>query len=65
MKPPPYRRVMNRTRIVNVDLREKLHWLRDLRVKADYREDQVELEEASLAFDRAHDVLLVVLEGEG
>jgi hypothetical protein len=35
--------------ILDADLREDLSWLRDLRVKADYWEDQVSYEEASEA----------------
>ena len=35
--------------ILDVDLRDDLSWLRDLRVKADYWEDQVSYEEVSEA----------------
>jgi uncharacterized protein (UPF0332 family) len=35
--------------ILDADLRDDLSWLRDLRVKADYWEDQVSYEEASEA----------------
>lgn len=39
------------------ELREVLVWLRDLRVKADYEEDQVNYEEAALAAERARALL--------
>jgi uncharacterized protein (UPF0332 family) len=44
------------------ELREMLVWLRDLRVKADYEEDQVNYEEAALAAERAK-VLLDAMVG--
>lgn len=40
-------------RLLTSELREMLVWLRDLRVKADYSEDQVNDEEAALAAERA------------
>jgi uncharacterized protein (UPF0332 family) len=40
-------------RLLTSELREMLVWLRDLRVKADYNEDQVNYEEAALAAERA------------
>jgi uncharacterized protein (UPF0332 family) len=39
--------------ILDADLRDDLSWLRDLRVKADYWEDQVSYEEVSEAADVA------------
>lgn len=39
------------------ELRETLVWLRDLRIKADYEEDQINYEEAALAAERAKALL--------
>ena len=39
------------------ELQEVLVWLRDLRVKADYEEDQVNYDEAALAAERARALL--------
>ena len=39
--------------VLTGEAREMLVWLRDLRVKADYEEDQVNYEEAALAAERA------------
>lgn len=47
--------------IFDDDHRDDLRWLRDLRIKADYYEDQVDIEEASQAITVARDILLVVL----
>lgn len=44
-------------RLVDEDRRDDLRWLRDLRIKADYYEDQVTLEEASEAFHVARDLV--------
>jgi uncharacterized protein (UPF0332 family) len=52
------------SQILTHDLRESLVWLRDLRVKADYLEDQVEYDEASAAFERAKQVVEAVLTWE-
>ena len=50
--------------ILTHDLRESLIWLRDLRVKADYLQDQVEYDEASAAYDRAKQIIEAVLAPE-
>lgn len=44
-------------RILDEDRRDDLRWLRDLRIKADYFEDQVTLAEASEAYDVARHIL--------
>jgi uncharacterized protein (UPF0332 family) len=44
-------------RILDEDRRDDLRWLRDLRIKADYFEDQVTLEEASEAYDVARSLV--------
>jgi uncharacterized protein (UPF0332 family) len=51
-----------RWRIIGDDHRDDLRWLRDLRIKADYYEDQVTLEEASEALDVAAHLVGVALE---
>lgn len=48
-------------RLIDDDQRDNLRWLRDLRIKADYYEDQVSLEEASEAFDVASGLLDAML----
>ena len=47
----------------DADLRDDLSWLRDLRVKADYREDQVSYEEASEAASVAERFVALLEEG--
>lgn len=49
-------------RILDDDRRDDLRWLRDLRIKADYYEDQVTFEEASEALDVARGLLDAVLQ---
>jgi len=44
-------------RILDENGREDLGWLRDLRIKADYYEDNIDLDEASEAFDVARGLL--------
>jgi uncharacterized protein (UPF0332 family) len=48
--------------LLTSELREMLVWLRDLRVKADYEEDQVNYEEAALAAERAKVLLAAMVE---
>jgi uncharacterized protein (UPF0332 family) len=48
--------------ILDADLRDDLSWLRDLRVKADYWEDQVSYEEVSEAANVAEQ-FVALLEG--
>jgi hypothetical protein len=47
--------------ILDDDDAEALSWLHGLRVKADYLEDQVSLDEASSAFDHAQRIVTVLL----
>jgi hypothetical protein len=49
--------------ILDADLRDDLSWLRDLRVKADYWEDQVSYEEASEAASVAKRFVALLEEG--
>jgi uncharacterized protein (UPF0332 family) len=49
--------------ILDADLRDDLSWLRDLRVKADYWEDQVSYEEASEAASVAERFVALLEEG--
>lgn len=47
--------------IIDHDLGDRLRWLYTTRIKADYYEDQVTLEEASRALDLARSVVTTVL----
>jgi hypothetical protein len=49
--------------ILDADLRDDLSWLRDLRVKADYWEDQVSYEEASEAASVAERFVALLEDG--
>jgi uncharacterized protein (UPF0332 family) len=51
--------------ILDEDRCDDLRWLYDLRIKADYYEDQVNLEEASQALVVARELVLAVLSEEG
>lgn len=51
-------------RIIDADQGDDLRWLRDLRIKADYYEDQVSLEEASQALEVATALLDAILPEE-
>ena len=48
--------------MIDEDQRDDLRWLRDLRIKADYYEDQITFDEASEAFDVARALLVKTLE---
>lgn len=50
--------------LLTYELRESLVWLRDLRVKADYQQDQVEYDEASIASERAKRIVDAMLASE-
>lgn len=52
-------------RLIDAERREDLRWLKELRIKADYYDDPVTLEEASDAFELAKDLLEVTLEERG
>lgn len=47
--------------LVDDDGADDLRWLRDLRIKADYFQDQIELEEASQAFEVAQELVSMLL----
>lgn len=49
--------------VIGEDDAEILSWLYALRIKADYREDQVSLEEASVAFGEARRIVTAMLAG--
>lgn len=51
-------------RILGEDQSDDLRWLRDLRIKADYYEDQVSFAEASQAFEVAANFVEVLLPEE-
>lgn len=52
-------------RLVDDDGRDDLRWLRDLRIKADYYEDQVALDEASEALEVAGRIVDAALKEGG